>query len=603
MLPAVLPAVPRAARPVLTLGAAAAGVVIVGLTAGQVVPTGAVAAEPVSPSPTSAATSSPSPSRAPDARSPRPLGVEGFEQGALADPVFLEDYVGAGGARYTAHVDWLDPTRCNGAVVRFDAPDQAHCAAVSASAAIAQRALAHGLGQLDGAVDPGRNHAVASRTEGRPVRAGQVQLESVGSLATGVDGRFLTVGVDVGVLSCRSNRPALTFAVTRGTAEMPVSSTEVDPCVGDVETFRAPDGGDVVAGHHLGDEAVLAGPGVYGAQVRNHRADFVGNDLALDDLGVFDVTPELSMAFAADEAVEGVPTELVHTITNTTEAGAKRGWSFDQALPAGLDLAGPVGGTCDVVSTPTESGLHLVGDLAAGGSSCTVVVPVVADAAGRYEMTGENVTGLRGLDGPGRASFVVVPPKPADIGVVVTPRSNGIVLGTDGRVVVGDVVDYTATVTNTGGREVTGLTVEHALGDEGAHALSCDTTTLDVGASTDCTLPESASWQVDQSVFDVGLATGAGHIRAASSSGELVRTVSTEVVAAEAAPDFSADGTALFVDRDGVAGVGPDDAVDVELELVNTGNVTVDLSDVFVPPTQVESASRRAVARRATTAP
>jgi len=161
-----------------------------------------------------------------------------------------------------------------------------------------------------------------------------------------------------------------------------------------------------------------------GIRVSNAQTSTTGNDVAIDNLQILDVTPQLSESFSATSVPAGGTTTLTFTITNTDEFLAKPGWSFDEELPSGLTIVSGPDVICQGTSTAaataiTATGFTITGSLDAGiaNDSCTVSVVVTSATAGPYTndadpANGDNVTAMKGLwkPSPTQVTFTAVMP-------------------------------------------------------------------------------------------------------------------------------------------------------------------------------------------------
>ncbi|RVQ51948.1 DUF11 domain-containing protein [Sinorhizobium meliloti] len=143
----------------------------------------------------------------------------------------------------------------------------------------------------------------------------------------------------------------------------------------------------------------------------NNNGSGTGNDHAFDNIRVLDTTPQLDKSFSPTNVAVGQVSTLTFTITNTSERGAKNGWSFTDVLPAGLTVAaGAASTTCPagVVDAPAGGGtISVSGNLSTGLASCTATVPVSAAAGGAYTNGPSNISSAVGISPPGNATLTV----------------------------------------------------------------------------------------------------------------------------------------------------------------------------------------------------
>ena len=74
---------------------------------------------------------------------------------------------------------------------------------------------------------------------------------------------------------------------------------------------------------------VLYSGSAIGLQIVNQQASGTGNDVALDHISILDVTPQLARSFGTDRLNLWESTILTFTVTNTSELGAKAGFSLN----------------------------------------------------------------------------------------------------------------------------------------------------------------------------------------------------------------------------------------------------------------------------------
>ncbi|WP_210490971.1 DUF11 domain-containing protein [Patulibacter sp. SYSU D01012] len=342
---------------------------------------------------------------------PRTIYTENFENGVGDAPVLLDDYVGAGGRAYTADPEWL--TGCNGVVLRFSSPDAAQGAAGCdlQTSYDRVRQIAHALG------GNASNHAVSAYTEGDP-GADNVQFETATPIPLLSTGRFITFSVDAAETNCFANHALFKFYLLDGTQEIPTFTTPIDPCNdAGSRTVTAPAVGVTGAseyrtGTYAGNAAVLFDGPSLGIRMRNGQASGGGNDAGFDNIRVLDATPALDKTFSPATVTTGSVSRATFTITNTSELGAKAGWSFVDHLPAGVTVADTpaTATTCEngvVDVTPGGGDVAVRGDLRVNQASCTVSVNVTSDVEGTHTNEDVDVVGL-------------TPPPPTDL-VVENP--------------------------------------------------------------------------------------------------------------------------------------------------------------------------------------
>jgi uncharacterized repeat protein (TIGR01451 family)/fimbrial isopeptide formation D2 family protein len=207
-----------------------------------------------------------------------------------------------------------------------------------------------------------------------------------------------------GGAGCDFNDPQLQFSLMDGSTQH-VLASGLDPC-----TAAAPSADITVNGVNI-RVATLASPAyqwtggpTMGIQVYNAQGNTRGNDGALDDPQIVDVTPQLDKAFNPTTAPARGTSTLTYTVTNTKELAAKDGWSFTDSLPSGLTVANNAASTTcpgGAVNAVAGSGtVSVTGNLTLGMTSCTITVNVTA-AAGLYTNGASNITSSSGLNPPG----------------------------------------------------------------------------------------------------------------------------------------------------------------------------------------------------------
>ncbi|RNL60371.1 hypothetical protein EFK50_18675 [Nocardioides marmoriginsengisoli] len=340
---------------------------------------------------------------------------EGFGTGLASGELSkLADYAGG---KYTADPAWLSAAAGNGLVIDGTTTDADQVTAGYTAATGAGvtsptkggelRELATILGALNGTSPDTANHAVTAYTDANP-GANLVEFQTKNLLPLNADGRFLTISANVAVSNCvRASAPLLKFYLVDAGTENVVNNTALNPCTG--APSDAPRAVTLTGGN-----AVLFDADQVGIALRNENGSGGGNDHAYDDVKVLDVTPQLDKDFVATgDEQPGDPVDLVFTVTNTSELGGKSGWSFTDKLSPGLEVAGDATSTCaagDVTAVVGATSIKVEnGDLASGEASCTITVPVTADAEGTYKNGPENITS-RGLDKPAVTEVVFTAP-------------------------------------------------------------------------------------------------------------------------------------------------------------------------------------------------
>lgn len=135
-----------------------------------------------------------------------------------------------------------------------------------------------------------------------------------------------------------------------------------------------------------------------------------GNDGAIDNIRILDVTPVLDKAFAPEIQSIGLTSTMTLTVNNREDLGKKEGWGFVDTLPQGLKFANDgVESTCGAtnVSVDVQNGILRVknGVLAKGQESCTIATTVTSTQPGTYTNgnANGNFTEKEYIDGPENA--------------------------------------------------------------------------------------------------------------------------------------------------------------------------------------------------------
>jgi uncharacterized repeat protein (TIGR01451 family) len=338
-------------------------------------------------------------------QAPAVVFTEDFENGQGATPHLVSDYTGPPpvSETYTADPAWL--TACNGWLTSqlnpATEPPGAGCGSFWGQA----KQLAGALGQWAGG-DPATNHALINYTSNNP-GPDRVQLETTQPIPLSGASRFLTFSVDAAARGCVGFHPLLKFYLVDGATAIPTFTTPIDPCTNP---------GAVIDGTSVGTY-VSNGPALFsgssvGIRLVNGEGNGYGNDSAVDNIRILDVTPQLDKEFSAATAPINTPVTLTFTITNTSELAAKPGWSFTDNLPSGL-TANPASATTTctggTVSASTTA-ITVSGNLTTGQTSCTASIQVTAPGAGTYTNCATNIINAVGLNPPACSTVQFKPP-------------------------------------------------------------------------------------------------------------------------------------------------------------------------------------------------
>lgn len=425
----------------------------------------------------------------------------------------LLQYVGANpaGQRYTADPLWqMGAQHCNGIIAAFSQ----NPASAAMTAACAGQVNWNGLQQMAkvaglfaGMSDPAAqsNHAMAMLTTrgSFPVNSTAFRTVSNIPLAQSVNGRFFTASMDVVAMFCDPPylHPLLRFSlVNDADTAVPLSASTIDACQGG-QNFTATPIGTATAKRAVAQTVTSPGALLFsgssvGFILHNDQTGERGNDAAIDNARILDVTPQLDKAFSPALITEQQTARLTLTITNTTDLLAKNGWAFTDNLPAGLVAAGSAGTTCaagTVVDAPAGSASVTVtqGSLSQGAISCEVFVDVRPAGPGTFTNGAGNLA-LTGLNPPAAPAVLDVTP-------VADMQATNVVLPLNMTV----------------GIPVTGSFTCKNAGPSPAVGASCQLTGLPAGAVMACTpasptaVPLAAGATIDCTVAFTPVTTGA----------------------------------------------------------------------------------------------
>ena len=337
---------------------------------------------------------------------------EDFQNAPVTGATNIAAYTSTSGATYTADPVYQNAQQCNGTIFGHQATDAALGAAQFCAASWwpTARTIPAAIGQYAGMADPNTNLAVAEQTSGGSTNYTGVMLQGSGINVAG-SGRFVTFSLDVGNL-CNIGIQALDrFYLMDGATPIALNATDYNICADPNRQTYTVDGNVVSVGTFTGNQAALVTSPTVGFRVTNQQPSGSGNDQAFDNFKILDVTPQLDKSFSPASVPVGGTSALTLTVTNTSELAAKNGWSFTDALPAGLTVAdGAAATTCPagVVTAPAgATSVAVTGNLSAGMASCTVTVNVTAKAAGSFTNGPSNITGM-GINPPGTSTVQFV---------------------------------------------------------------------------------------------------------------------------------------------------------------------------------------------------
>ncbi|GAB2461722.1 DUF7507 domain-containing protein [Xylanimonas ulmi] len=421
----------------------------------------------------------------------------------------LASYTGSGLEKaYTAEPAWLPGAgKCNGYILnsKSRSPGTDACGDTGGvdqggtprPAWYFLRYMAYVLGQAQGQTKASAalNNAVASETNGGSQAAGvQFSADFTGRPVTEA-GHFYTASAYFAAMHCSADStnnwydPLQSFTLILDDGTPLVVGENLRPCPtqgvvsGGVPGFVPHNGphpafadnptvGRVYISRVVAPEPQLLASGrtIVGLRIANATAYSSGNDGAFDLPTILDVTPRIDAQFGHDEIVLGETSTLTFTITNTSDLQAKTGWSFADALPAGVRLApgAEVRSTCVSAQAETTDGHVAVrGALGAGMGSCTVTVDVVGVEVGAWPDP------LAGLD---RFGLVLGSTEPTIDVAGPALRLEKSTAAAGAR--VGETIPYEFRVTNSGTVPLTNVTVSDVV--VGVH-LEADPVTLAPG--------------------------------------------------------------------------------------------------------------------------
>ncbi|WP_344081139.1 DUF7507 domain-containing protein [Luedemannella helvata] len=497
---------------------------------------------------------------------------EDFENTTTTVPLLLTSYVGTDDETYTANQAWL--TNCNGMIVNYSMTVRPANCTGGPQGLRALRSMAYALGNLSRAANSATNNALSAYTDtGGDVAvnpgAGLIQLQTKESIPlSGTGKRYLTTAIDVSSVNCPVNAPRLQFSLLSGATVYPVGG-EINSCTdprGRPEVVPNPDSPDATTAVRVGTYTSSGAIPFVGSSVDirlvNNEGLGLGNDAALDNIVLYDVTPQLDKAFSPTTVTAGQSATLTFTITNTSDLLAKPDWSFTDALPTGMTVTTtPATTTCtngDVTAVAGGTSVSVSGDLDDQQVSCTVTVHVTAPA-GHYVDGKANVT-TEGLRPPANTEIDFVP--------VITLRKSGTLNGSgdNGGPDVGDPVTYTFVVTNPASNGVTLSNV--AVNDPRVGPVSCPATPLPAGQSATCT----ATYTLTQDDIDAGEINNTASATADAPEGVTDPGPATDAAIVPLAP---ASAITLTKSVQPTIAARAGDEVEYSYLVTNTGNVTL----------------------------
>jgi uncharacterized repeat protein (TIGR01451 family) len=514
---------------------------------------------------------------------PQPSSVifaEDFQNRPGPSPIVrLTGYTGVSGQTYTAAAGWL--AGCNGWIASAGqsvtaAAPIADCAATQNWWNQSQR-LAQAIGMFHGqtAAQAAGNYADTAYTSNNP--GAGLEFQSVTNIPFAATNRFITFSVDVAAANCASGAPLLQFSLLNSAGAATPVGSQINACTS-TTTVTPPVLGVAAAtpvqvGTYTSNGALLFSGNSVGVRMVNNNGSGTGNDHTFDNIRILDVTPQLDKSFSPTARVVGQTSTLTLTVTNTSELAAKNGWSFTDALPAGLTVSGAASTTCPspTLTAPVGgSSVALQANLSVGMASCTVTVPVTSTTAGTYTNGPSNITST-GLNPPAAATVTFAAPAPA-IAVVKSAQPAGLA-----DYVVGQTVNYAFLVTNTGNVPLSSVTVNEGIftGTGSMSPVVCPPApdALAVGAQITCT----ASYVVTQADFDAGSLTNSATATGIPTEGPPPTSTPSQITIPS---DGLEPAISLVKSASPATVTAPGQAIEYSFLVTNQGNVT--LRDIAV---------------------
>ena len=393
---------------------------------------------------------------------------EDFEN-ASGQNLSIVDYDSVTGIGYSASDFWSNRAECNGFVTSKSTPtNSTDCTVADFGSESRRLSFQNTVRQMVSAIsalnggDPQTNSGLAELANSR-APSGEVVFQTDSLIPLASPNRFVTFSVNAAATTCgRSQANLEFFAVNEDAVETPLTTTPLNPCtqgqvIGSTTDIST---GPIYGGTLFSQRSILLDGSSLGILLRNatDSTDGNGNDFAIDDVRVVDVTPQLDKSFSPASVPVGGVSTLTFTVTATTAAPAVAGWQFTDTLADGLVVADEpnIGGTCDA-TVSTSAGASAIGitngSLDAGEESCTITVDVTSDTPRgadpspvTYENCAENISNQIGLDSPACAKVEFY----SEPELQITKTSDA-----TAETRVGDTVTYTVTATNTGTADYT----------------------------------------------------------------------------------------------------------------------------------------------------
>ncbi len=244
-------------------------------------------------------------------------------------------------------------------------------------------------------------------------------------------------------LNCQNqyapNAPQLFFELETNTGDkVKLNQTAINPCTdpnkiefkpADVPGGKIPNGQPIFGAQVPGNIPYKVAGNQLKMRLLNAQTNASGNDAAIDNLQVLDVTPRLDKEFEQPTVDSNATAMVTFTVTNTTNKFNLQGWTFSDVLPAGFEFVQQdqaadttsCTGTTSVVFPDNQTMNVTAGELAEGQAFCTVKVGVklsgttVVPPSGLEFINGANAGAGEGsvtttyLNEPGTASVTFMP--------------------------------------------------------------------------------------------------------------------------------------------------------------------------------------------------
>lgn len=399
---------------------------------------------------------------------PTPIYVEDFEN-APRQNLGVRDYVSAAGQSYSASDFWASRSECNGFVTSLATPtNSTDCTMFDFGNEARRLSFQNTVRQMVSAIsalngrDPQANSGLAELANSK-APSGEAVFQTMGRVPLSAANRFVTFSVNAAATTCGRTQANLEFfAVNDAGREIPLTTSPLNPCKqGKVlAPNTAINTGPIYGATLFSQSSVLLNGSSLGVILRNatNSTDGNGNDFAIDDIKILDVTPQLDKSFSPASVPVGGVSTLTLTVTNTSDLAEKQGWQFTDTLPTGLVVANTpnLGGTCraDVSAAAGKSVIDVKdGTLSAKEASCTITVDVTSDSPRGsnpspvvYQNCAANISNQVGIDNPGCASVEFYSTPKLEIEKTSDAGQNA---------QVGQKVTYDVQLTNTGTADFT----------------------------------------------------------------------------------------------------------------------------------------------------